>query len=124
MVRQAHHERNQQFIVRPELAEGLNKRCLNNILAREPDMIKALFIIIFLAIIISLGSALYHLVKHKSEDTNTPSDKTVKALTFRIGLSIALFILVAIALVSGLIQPHGIGARMYWQKMTSDPSKK
>jgi Protein of unknown function (DUF2909) len=85
-------------------------------------MIKAVFIILFLTIIVSLGSALYHLVKQKPDDT--PTDKTVKALTFRIGLSVALFILVAIALVSGLLQPHGIGARMHWQKMAADSSKK
>jgi hypothetical protein len=29
MVRQAHHERTQQVIVRPELVEGINKRFLN-----------------------------------------------------------------------------------------------
>jgi low temperature requirement protein LtrA len=85
-------------------------------------MLKTVFIIIFLCILFSLGSALFHLVQQKSDET--PSDKTVKALTFRIGLSIVLFIIVAIALLSGLLQPHGIGARMQWQKMTAESSKK
>lgn len=73
-------------------------------------LIKTLTIIAFLAIVISLGSALFHIVKHK-EDAD--SLKTAKALTTRIGLSVALFILLFIAYASGLIQPHGIGARMH-----------
>ncbi|MBD9363216.1 twin transmembrane helix small protein [Methylomonas fluvii] len=73
-------------------------------------LIKTLTIVAFLAIVISLGSALFHIVKHK-EDSD--SAKTAKALTVRIGLSLALFILLFIAYASGLIQPHGIGARMH-----------
>lgn len=73
-------------------------------------LIKTLTIVAFLAIVISLGSALFHIVKHKDDDD---SRKTAKALTARIGLSLALFILLFIAYASGLIQPHGIGARMH-----------
>lgn len=72
-------------------------------------MIKILVIIAFLLIIISLGSALLHLIKNKSADD---SEKILKLLTFRIGLSVVLFIFVAIALLSGAIKPQGIGARM------------
>jgi len=35
MVRQAHHERNQQLAVRPELVEGLVQRFLNTERPRE-----------------------------------------------------------------------------------------
>jgi len=70
---------------------------------------KIIAILIFLVIIVSLGTALYHLVKRKDGDE---SGKTAKALTVRIGLSLLLFVLIAIAFVTGLIQPHGIGARI------------
>jgi uncharacterized membrane-anchored protein len=73
-------------------------------------MIKVILISVFLAIIFSLGSALYHLVKYK-EDSSSP--KTVKALTLRIGLSVLLFIFVFIMVMTGLIQPHGIGNRIH-----------
>jgi uncharacterized membrane protein len=72
-------------------------------------LIKTLIIVAFIAIIVSLGSALFHLVKHKDTEN---SQKTVKALTFRIGLSVVLFIFVVIAIATGLIQPTGLGARM------------
>ena len=73
-------------------------------------LIKTLIIVAFLTIIVSLGSALFHIVKHKNDED---SRKTAKALTLRIGLSLGLFILLFIALATGLIQPHGIGARMH-----------
>jgi uncharacterized membrane protein len=76
-------------------------------------LIKSFVIVAFILIIISLGSALYHLVKRGDQEQ---SDQTVKALTFRIGLSVALFILIFIAYASGLIKPEGIGARMQYLK--------
>lgn len=75
-------------------------------------LIKTLVIVAFLGIIFSLGSALFHLTKHKGEES---SQKTVKALTFRISLSVLLFIFVAIALATGLVQPTGIGAKIHSQ---------
>jgi uncharacterized membrane protein len=72
--------------------------------------IKSLVIIAFILIIISLGSALFHLVKHKTEEQ---SEKTVKALTFRITLSILLFIFVFIAVATGIYKPHGLGVKMH-----------
>jgi len=70
--------------------------------------IKTLFIIAFLLIIISLGSALFHLVNHQGEQE---SQKTLKALTIRIGLSVALFIMLFVAVATGLVTPHGIGTK-------------
>lgn len=72
-------------------------------------VIKILIIVAFVAILASLGSALFHLVKHKDGDE---SKKTAQALTFRIGLSLLLFILLFVAYATGLLQPHGIGARI------------
>ena len=57
-----------------------------------------------LAIIASLGSALYHLTRKSGSD----SRRFVRALTLRIGLSVALFILLMIAWYLGLITPHGL----------------
>ncbi len=73
-------------------------------------LIKTLIIIAFVAIIASLGSALFHLVKHKDQAN---SQKTLKALTFRIGLSVALFIFVVILTATGIIEPTGIGSRIH-----------
>lgn len=63
-----------------------------------------LFIIFLLLIILySLGSALFFLVRDKSR-----SDRVVKALSWRIGLSLFVFILLFVAYALGWIQPHGI----------------
>ena len=71
-------------------------------------MLKILIIIVFLSIIASLFNALYHLIKHKET-----SEKTVKALTYRIGISLALFVTVAALLMTGVLQPNGIGMQMH-----------
>jgi succinate dehydrogenase/fumarate reductase cytochrome b subunit len=68
------------------------------------DLIKLLIVACLIAIVISLGSGLRHLVGDKGE-----SNKMVKALTWRIALSVALFLLLFIAWRQGLIQPHAPG---------------
>lgn len=78
-------------------------------------IIKSIAIIAFILIIISLGSALYHLIKHKSQEQ---SEKTVKALTVRISISIILFIFVFIALATGVLTPHGLGSRIQAAKQS------
>jgi hypothetical protein len=80
-------------------------------------MIKVILVVIFLLIVASLGSALFHLVKHKTDAT---SEKTAKALTLRIGLSVLLFIFVFILVASGIIKPHGIGSKIHPQQATSN----
>ena len=52
-------------------------------------------------ILISLGKALFHLTSSKPEDAG----KMVKALAWRIGLSVALFVLLLVAFHSGWIDP-------------------
>lgn len=64
---------------------------------------QTLVVLLLLVIIGSLGSALVYLVKDRSR-----SPRTVKALTFRIGLSIALFVLLLMGYAFGLLQPHGL----------------
>ena len=61
-------------------------------------------VFLFLAVILfSLGSALYYLIKDKGQ-----SDRTVKALTVRITLSIVLFLILMLGLHFGLISPQGL----------------
>jgi succinate dehydrogenase/fumarate reductase cytochrome b subunit len=66
-------------------------------------MIKILIVACLLGIIASLGNGLFHLVKDKGN-----SKKMANALTLRVALSVALFVLLFIAWKQGLIQPHGI----------------
>lgn len=77
--------------------------------------IKIIFIIVFILILYSLGSALFHLVIRKDKEQ---SEKTVKALSYRIGISLVLFILMYIAVATGLVKPEGIGARMQMLKQS------
>lgn len=67
-------------------------------------MLFKLVVVLFLAIILyCLGSGLFYLVRDKSD-----SDRVVKALTWRIGLSILLFILLFVAYAMGWVAPHTI----------------
>ena len=68
------------------------------------SIIKILIVACLLAIVVSLGSGLFHLVNDKGD-----SKKMVRALTVRVALSVALFILRFIAWSQGLIAPHGPG---------------
>ena len=62
---------------------------------------KAFIIVTLLLILISLGSGLFYLVRDKGG-----TDRTVKALTWRTALSLALFALLILAFAAGLIAPH------------------
>ena len=66
-------------------------------------LIKILIILVLIAILYSLFSGMFYLIKDKSQ-----SKRTVKALTIRIVLSVALFILLMLGFATGVIQPHGI----------------
>ena len=66
-------------------------------------LVKVIIILFLIIIIYSLGSALRYLVKDQGE-----SDRVVKALTWRIGLSLVLFVLLFIAYGLGWITPHGV----------------
>ena len=65
---------------------------------------KFLVILLLLAIVASLGSGLFFLVRDGGN-----SKRMVKALTVRVSLSVALILLLFIAWAAGLIQPHGAG---------------
>lgn len=68
-----------------------------------------LVILAFLAIIGSLGAALYFMLRGGREG-RTGSSHMARALAFRVGFSIVLFICVLIAWKLGYIQPTGIPA--------------
>ena len=68
------------------------------------EPIKILIIIVLVAIIGSLGSALFHMSRNKGD-----SKKMARALTVRVGLSVILFILLMLAYYNGLIEPNKMG---------------
>lgn len=65
--------------------------------------IKVIIILMLAFIFFALGSALFFLVKDKGDST-----RIVKALSWRIGLSFLLFIMLMIAFAMGWIKPHQI----------------
>ena len=67
------------------------------------QLIRILIVCLLAAILASLGTALYHLSTGRGD-----SNKMLRALTLRISLSIALFVLLMIAWRAGLIAPHGL----------------
>jgi hypothetical protein len=64
-------------------------------------LLKYLIIVMLALILISLGKALFHLSSRKPED----GAKMVTALAWRIGLSVALFLLLILAYHLGWINP-------------------
>lgn len=64
-------------------------------------LIKVILILLLLSIFYALGSALYFLVRDQGE-----SERTVKALTWRIVLSLVLFALLILAFAMGWLKPH------------------
>ena len=64
---------------------------------------KLAIVAIFIGVLASLGSGLFYLVKDRGR-----SDRTVRALTIRVAISIGLLCLLVLLWMLGLIQPHGI----------------
>ncbi|MCE3044397.1 MULTISPECIES: twin transmembrane helix small protein [Legionella] len=64
---------------------------------------KAIILIVMLIILFALGSGLIFLIKDKGS-----TNRTVKALSWRIGLSLALFLFLLLAFSMGWIQPHAV----------------
>ena len=61
-------------------------------------------VIAFLAIIVmSLGSAMFYLIRDKGK-----SDRTVKALSVRVALSLTLFVLLMLGHYFGIISKSGL----------------
>ncbi len=67
-------------------------------------MAKLFVISVMLVILFCLGSGMYYLINDEGK-----SDRVFKALAWRIGISISLFILLFVAWAFGFIAPHGVG---------------
>jgi hypothetical protein len=78
--------------------------------------IKILIIIFIIIILYSLGSALVFLVKDHGE-----GDRTVNRLTWRIGLSLVLFLFLWGAYQLGWIEPNSSPVRVPVTEQAADP---
>ena len=67
-------------------------------------MQKLIIIAFLVAILYNLGSGLYFMMVDKGE-----KDRMVRSLTWRIGLSVALILLVILGIWTGVIKPHDVG---------------
>jgi len=65
--------------------------------------IKIIIVLMFIGIVVSLASGLFYLVHDKSD-----SRRTLRALTWRVGLSVGLFAFLMLLIATGVIQPHGL----------------
>ena len=64
---------------------------------------KIVVAIAFILILASLASALIFLMRDKGK-----SNRTVQALTLRVGFSVALFLFILLSYTMGWIQPTGV----------------
>jgi succinate dehydrogenase/fumarate reductase cytochrome b subunit len=67
-------------------------------------MQKLLIIAVLVVIVWNLGAGLYYMMVDKGT-----TNRTVRALSWRIGLSVGLILLVALGIFTGVIKPHDIG---------------
>jgi hypothetical protein len=73
------------------------------------DGIKILIVLTLVAIVASLGKALFHMSSGGGSDSIGQSAMMARALTVRIALSVTLFVLLMLAWYFGAISPHGVG---------------
>lgn len=79
-------------------------------------VMKILIIVFVLAIIYSLGSALIFLVKDHGE-----GDRTVNRLSWRIGLSLVLFLFLWVAYQLGWVEPNSGPVRYPATEQAAEP---
>lgn len=66
-------------------------------------LLKLLILVVFVAILLSLGSAVFPLMYDKPE-----SRRLVNSFTVRVSLSILLFFLLFLAFYTGTLRPHAL----------------
>lgn len=66
------------------------------------DIVKVIIFVLLLLILLALGSGLYYLMKDRGQ-----SNRTVKALAWRVILSFVLFLILLLGFATGIINPHG-----------------
>jgi len=71
-------------------------------------LVKIITIAFVLAILYSLGSSFYFLVHDKGE-----GDRTVRRLSWRVGLSLLLLLVLFAGFKLGLIEPRGVNPVSY-----------
>ena len=69
---------------------------------------KILIVAALLAILYSLGSSFYFLLRDKGEGT-----RTVRRLSWRVGMSVLLLVLIYAAMAAGWLQPGSPGPIRY-----------
>lgn len=78
--------------------------------------VKLIVLALMLSAAIALGRALMALVKGESKE-----GKTMRALAWRIGLSVVAFVFVLLSLYMGWIQPHDVNpGKRYGQPIQSE----
>lgn len=77
--------------------------------SRMQTLLHLVILLMLLAIVVSLGTALFHLARGPRDPES--SRKMLNALAIRVGLSLGLFALIMIAWYFGLIAPHGVKPR-------------
>lgn len=72
---------------------------------------KLLVIVAFIAILGSLGAALFFMMRRPAEDDGSAKARHMaRALAFRVGFSVLLFVIVLFSYQMGWIQPTGLPA--------------
>jgi len=66
-------------------------------------LIKTIILIMLLLVLMSLAASMFTMIKDRNN-----TNRTVKFLTFRIAISVALFVLIFVSFFMGWIQPHGL----------------
>lgn len=70
----------------------------------ETMAMQKLLIVAFLVVILwNLGAGLYYMMVDKGT-----TDRTVRSLTWRIGISVVLILVVIVGIYTGWIKPHGV----------------
>ena len=64
---------------------------------------KVIIVAFLVLILYNLGAGLYYMIRDKGQ-----TNRTVNALTWRVGLSVALVIFLILGIWTGLISPHGV----------------
>ena len=66
-------------------------------------IVKIIILVLLALIVLSLAAGMFSLVKDGGK-----TNRTARFLTFRIALSIATFIFIAVAFFMGWLQPHAV----------------
>lgn len=79
--------------------------------------VKALVLVLLVASVIALFRALSAMMRGEGGE-----GKTVKALAWRIGLSIAIFLFLLISMYMGWVKPHGVNPSQHYAEQMDDDS--